>query len=196
VNSEFEQGGDEDENKQGSNGEKEGRLDEAQREINEFVEALLRRSIAAFNEYRRANPNAIICLHGMDFSDMSLVDGTSSAEDPAERGINLRNADLSGSILRRTVLTGADLYGATLVGADLTSADCFGASFQRADLRNASLSGASLCAADLRGATLSGVNATNADFTDALISGAELDEDTWRSIVQGLRRTVTIVRNN
>jgi hypothetical protein len=103
--------------------------------------------------------------------------------------LDLRDADLSGLVLRGAMLDHADLRGARLVGADLTGSRLQEASLDGAhlirsvlnDVRlgGARLSGSLLCAASLRGAVLvrsdlSGANLAGADLEAANLSHARL----------------------
>ena len=88
---------------------------------------LLRTDVAAFNEYRKANPKEAV--------DLSQVD--------------LSNAQLQGAYL-----ADANLAEATLVEADLNHANLGGANLQRADLRHADMTNVTLHRSDLTGADL------------------------------------------
>ena len=71
---------------------------------------LLRKGVAAFNEFRQNNPETPIGLLGADL-----------------RSANLIRANLIRANLRDANLSGADLLGADLLGADLSRADLRGA---------------------------------------------------------------------
>lgn len=96
---------------------------------------LLRRDVAAFNEYRKANPKEPLDLSGADLTQTDLVHAY------------LADADLRG----------ATLAEARLVKANLSSANLQGANLQRADLTDATLHRADLSGADLRGARVGGL---------------------------------------
>jgi hypothetical protein len=89
-------------------------------------------------------------------------------------GTVLSGADLNGAILCGTVLRGADLRDADLRGADLRDADLRGADLRDADLSGANLSGADLCDADLSGANLRRADLRGADLRGADLYGANL----------------------
>ena len=99
-------------------------------------------------------------------------------------GQDLRDADLTGAVLRdasfkRADLSGADLSGADarrakFVSTDLSDANLTNAQLVRADLTKADLSGASLKSADLTMARLFRANLTGADLTGARLDEADL----------------------
>src|SRR5262249_11029440 len=102
---------------------------------NEEHVAILKKGVDAGNEWRKKNPQLHVNLRGAD----------------------LREASLSGAILR-AFHGGADLREANLSGADLSEAVLRGA-----DLRKANLSGANLSRGDLTAATLGDKDLTGAD---------------------------------
>ena len=85
-------------------------------------------------------------------------------------GVDLRNANLSGVILRDTTLEAADLEGATLKGATLENAILDGAVLNDADLFQTDLSGASFNYTNLQR-----VNLGYAILQQALFYNASLD---------------------
>ncbi|MFE2637118.1 pentapeptide repeat-containing protein [Streptomyces scopuliridis] len=101
-----------------------------------------------------------------------------------ELSTRLRYADLREVDLSSTLLPFADLYGATLekatlhkadlAGADLTYADLTGADVTKADLHSANLTHADLTGADLAGADLSGADLSGADLANADLNGTSL----------------------
>jgi uncharacterized protein YjbI with pentapeptide repeats len=107
--------------------------------------ALLKKNVAAWNEWRDENPDIRPDLNRADLLRADL------------RG----EANLCGADLRKAVLLGADLIKANLReadlrGADLTAAYLGQANLQKADLRGANLSQATLVQTDLTGADLTG----------------------------------------
>ena len=92
-------------------------------------------------------------LRGAEKSSVSIV-----------AGIDLRNADLSG-----THLTGADLRGTVLVGANLRSSFLLGADLTRAALSDANLEGAYL-----QQATFYDTPFGNTNLSDAELEGANI----------------------
>jgi uncharacterized protein YjbI with pentapeptide repeats len=75
----------------------------------------------------------------------------------------LRQADLSTSIMNRTIFAGGDLRDVNGYAGVFT-----GASFAGANLTNASFVGAYLQGANFRGATLSGANFSGAEMNGAI----------------------------
>jgi hypothetical protein len=97
----------------------------------------------------------------------------------ADDRCDLRDADLSGAVLRSAILCGADLNDADLRYAHLRGADLHGAVLRYAvlsgaDLRYAHLRGADLRGAVLRGAVLHGAVLRFADLNDADLRYAHL----------------------
>jgi hypothetical protein len=120
----------------------------------EQLKIIRERGVAAWNNWRKRNPE----VHP-----------------------NLRGANLSGANLRETYLIGADLIGADLIGADLIGADLIGADLggtdlREADLRGAKLNGANLYGANLHGAHLRGADLRRANLSEANLSGADLSD--------------------
>ncbi len=95
----------------------------------------LLRDVAAFNDYRKANPKEAVDLAGADLTGAQLVHA------------NLGDADLQAA-----TLANANLYKANLNGANLR-----GANLQGADLNDTTLHRAELAGADLRGAKVGGL---------------------------------------
>ncbi len=105
-------------------------------------------------------------------------------------GADLKEADLTGSILKKVLMNRTNLIGATLnranlsdsylIGANLSSAELITADLSRAILENASLTGAKLGEAkfnlsNLRGANLGEAKAVRSNFTFA-----NLTESNWQ----------------
>lgn len=81
---------------------------------------------------------------------------------------DLRDADLSRSILANVSLCRADLSAATLMETKLDSADLRGCKFNNANLTMADLSGANVDGADFTDANLAGANLNNVDVSTAI----------------------------
>jgi len=87
--------------------------------------AVLKRGVAAWNEWRAAQP-----AMRPDLSSASL------------RGLDLAKVDLSGADLGKADLRGTILSGAVLIDADLAGANFFKSVLDGADLSGANLIGA------------------------------------------------------
>jgi uncharacterized protein YjbI with pentapeptide repeats len=88
--------------------------------------------------------------------------------------MNLRDADLSGAILRNAGFVGAEISGAKMQDASLMNAYFMGAKMLGAKLNNAILVGADFTGADLTGATCFNANARFSCFHRAKIVGADM----------------------
>jgi uncharacterized protein YjbI with pentapeptide repeats len=118
--------------------------------------------VAAWNEYRKQNPDLIVSLPRADLAYVELP------------MINLSGADLSGADLSAADLSRADLSRANLVDADLTSAKLTKANLHRASLIVADLTVVDLTGANLTGANLNSANLTFADLAKAKLAKANL----------------------
>lgn len=78
-------------------------------------------------------------FHGLNFSQVNLIDTEANLSDSKLMGCNFSNANLSGVNLTNANLTGADLSHANLSHADLTGADLSQANLSHADLTGANL---------------------------------------------------------
>jgi uncharacterized protein YjbI with pentapeptide repeats len=110
-------------------------------------------------------------------------------QPPRLQGANLSKRDLSYRYLGRsdlreaqmtnTILYMADLSGATLAGADLSGADLSGANLSGTDLRNTTMTNANLLVADLHNAVLIGANLRGArNLTPQQVHSAIYDSTT------------------
>ncbi|MCP4539836.1 MAG: pentapeptide repeat-containing protein [Chloroflexi bacterium] len=124
--------------------------------------AKLREGAAAWNLWRKDNPDIKPDLSGADLSYANLDNADLSYA-------NLYNADLTGANLSYANLDNANLTGANLYNADLSYANLYNADLSYANLHNADLSYAKLHNADLSYAKLH-----NADLEGANLSGANL----------------------
>ncbi|MEM6502105.1 MAG: pentapeptide repeat-containing protein [Cyanobacteria bacterium P01_C01_bin.89] len=125
--------------------------------------ARIQQGTEAWNQWRKANPQARPDLSGLDLSAMDL------------KGI-----DFSRAKLTRTDLTGTDLTGANFSGADLGQCILNGATLMRANLKDADLIWAKLVETDLSYADLTrakciecegiGSQLRNATLRDAKLS--------------------------
>src|ERR1700683_648757 len=136
----------------------------------------LKKSVEAWNKWRKKNPNLKPDLSGANMTRAKLSK------------VDLSNSDLTRAILRGTDLKGANLSGASLPDADLRQARLNGANLKGTELgqvsasgavfRGANLSGAKLFDADLRGANLSQSDLTGSFLVETDLCGADLDEAT------------------
>lgn len=124
---------------------------------------LVRRGVAALNEFARENHDVAVDLEGADL-----------------RGMNLAEASLINARL-----AGANLEGADLRKARLPSADLSGANLREADLRGASLHRANLIGADLRGARFDtfGVGGQQMCLAPAFFEGVHWDRETLDAVL-------------
>jgi len=137
--------------------------------------ALLKQGVAAWNKRRRQqgmeaffdvmanrNPDLHVWEGPMDLSLANLI------------GADLRGANLSGTNLFITDLTGANLIGADLSGAHLGKADLSMANLRGANLREMDLSGVDLSMANLNGAQLLGTNLCDVTLTGSRVYGVSV----------------------
>jgi uncharacterized protein YjbI with pentapeptide repeats len=111
--------------------------------------AILKQGVAAWNAWRRENPDT-----RPDLSEAKLS-----------------GADLPKANLRETILSNANLSGALLIGADLYETNLSGANLSGANLANAHILWANLRGANLEKAHLSNATLTEADLTKANLQG-------------------------
>jgi len=119
--------------------------------------ALLKRSVAEWNEWRKEN---ISIIPNLQYANL--------------QNANLQSADLQNANLRGADLQNVNLRRANLQGADLRDVDLRCANLQNANLRGADLQGADLRDVDLRCANLQNANLRGADLRDAYLQGADL----------------------
>jgi hypothetical protein len=125
--------------------------------------ALLKQGVAAWNAWRRENPNIRPDLSNADLSGADLS------------GANLARANLREAILFKANLGRADPVKANLRDhADLSNADLSGADLREAILFKANLTGADLRGAELSRADLSLAPLVSADLTDADLTGCRV----------------------
>jgi len=159
---------------------------------NEEHRAILKKGVAAWNEWRKRHPEIRPDLYAAKLREASL------REDLYEANLNGQNldsadlsrADLSGANLSRADLCRANLTLANLSGASLPGAELIVANLNEANLHGADLSGADLSRADLSGARLVVANLHRAilfetDFSDATLGGtvfADVDLSTAKGL--------------
>jgi Pentapeptide repeats (8 copies) len=136
--------------------------------------AMLKQGVAAWNKWRRENPNILPDLSAANLSAATLVEANLTEANLTEASLteaSLPEANLIKADLRRGDLTGANLSGAALGGAYLSGAY----------LSDANLTGANLVGADLSGAHLYGTTLVNTDLTDADLTGCRIyGVSAWR----------------
>jgi hypothetical protein len=126
---------------------------------------LLRSGVKQWNEWRIANPNALIDLSESDLSRVTNI----RIAGANLSGANLRNADLSYSYLKDMNCEDADLTDARLINTNLA-----GSCFRRATLLGANISRADLYRVDLTGANLRGARLVGASLVETILVGADL----------------------
>jgi uncharacterized protein YjbI with pentapeptide repeats len=117
---------------------------------------ILRRGIAAWNEWRAITGALYLDLSGIDLTDQTFPYMARSPDDPYDgylQRINLWRTNLSGSRLADLCITDADLRYANLRGAVLR-----GTRFVRVKFRGAELTGADLRDVDVVNCELDGVD--------------------------------------
>ena len=94
--------------------------------------ALLKKGVAAWNAWRKENPDIDPDLFGADLFEANLAGADLT-------GASLAGADLTRANISKANLKRAQLTAATLRGADLTEADLTGANLTGADLAETTL---------------------------------------------------------
>lgn len=89
---------------------------------------------------------------------------------------DLREVNLTGTLLGDINLSGSDMHGALLTGTYLAGATLFGAKLAQADLRRANLSGAYLPDADLTGTDCERANFQGSSLVGARLGGTYLEQ--------------------
>jgi hypothetical protein len=148
---------------------------------------IIRQGVAAWNDWRRKNPQDRIDLvdaylgradlSGADLSEVMLSGASLGEANLSEANLceaNLCEAKLWGANLRGANLSRAYLGGAYLAGADLSRADVSRADLGGAYLGGANLSEAYLWEADLSGAQLISTNLHNATLTGSTVYGVSV----------------------
>ncbi len=126
----------------------------------EKVEAYISNKSSAILELTNAN------LKSLTF------DGLNDGEC---EGINLKNANLSGSDLQETDFTLVYLTDADLSGANLSNSKFLSCHLDNINLSGANLSHSEMCLCGFSGGNLSKANMSNADFSSSEFVGTNLD---------------------
>jgi uncharacterized protein YjbI with pentapeptide repeats len=152
---------------------------------------ILQQGVAAWNTWRKANPDELIDFTGTDLSGADLSWVNLSGSDLTEANLtkadlswaDLNGANLTRANLREAALTAtfikanlskAFLGGADLTGANLEEADLFRANFTKAYLNSANLSRAKMGEANLFGADLPNADLSNAHLVEVDLREANL----------------------
>ncbi|MBE9212144.1 pentapeptide repeat-containing protein [Plectonema cf. radiosum LEGE 06105] len=110
---------------------------------------------------------------------LTVIGRRNANQDPENKRLNLRNAqirgvDLSNANLQRADLRNADLSGACLQGTDLYRANLDGATISQSNLYQVNLQQASLKGANLAGSIINKGLLYGANLRDANLCGASL----------------------
>lgn len=130
---------------------------------------ILKQGVAAWNEWRDANP-----CPNPDLSGLPLHDKLHSTLTLNQR-LHREGADLANADFRGVNFTKTDFYGGFHKGANLSGANLQEAKLSEALLGEANLENADLWKADLSSARLWGANLANANLAYADLSETELD---------------------
>jgi uncharacterized protein YjbI with pentapeptide repeats len=112
--------------------------------------ARLRQGVAAWNQWRQANPGMTPDLSGI------TLEGSNFS------GVDFGHTNLSGANLGRMHLIGANLESANLTGATLTDATLVDANLNGANISQSKFSACTIIRANLNGANLSGMTSWRA----------------------------------
>jgi uncharacterized protein YjbI with pentapeptide repeats len=176
----------------------------------------LMKGVAAWNAWRKGNPNIRPDLRGAELvravlsdahrlfdlfgADLSGADLSNANLEEAKLGMaNLRGADLSGANLSKAEAGWVKLAGAKLnktdlrearpIDVDLSSMDLRTVNLEEADLGMANLSGANLCGVNLRASSVVGTNLTDADLTGCRIYGVSA----WNLKLEGTKQRNLVI---
>lgn len=126
--------------------------------------AVIEKGVAAWNEWRRANPAVV-----PDLSDHFLIGEKLG-------GVDLSNSRLTETHFSKSDLLDANFRNASLYHAQFTHSRLTSACFEGADLRRANFAEANLTAVYFDGADLSGAVLSEAKVKGATFTGANLQE--------------------
>jgi uncharacterized protein YjbI with pentapeptide repeats len=158
--------------------------------------AQLKKGVAAWNAWRKENPDIRPDLTRANLSKVNLSEANLSEANLGEA--NLEKANLEKANFRKANLKGANFKGIDLWWAYMREAKLFKAELseeklqivdlskddlRRANLRGARLDGAYLRLADLSGADLSKATLLGVNFNRAKLIGANLEEANLRNAV-------------
>jgi uncharacterized protein YjbI with pentapeptide repeats len=135
--------------------------------------------VNAWNAFRKAHPDIIPNLAGVDLSGANLEEVNLSGANLEEAYLNranLKRAKFSDANMKGVFLTEADLEGANLSGSNLKESYLVKANFDKASFWDANLVKAKLQYAKLEEATLWKANLREANLMEAKLKGASLME--------------------
>jgi Pentapeptide repeats (8 copies) len=158
--------------------------------------AILKKGVAAWNEWRDENPDILPDLTGASLHGAELIEAELFKANLM--GADLSEAHLMGANLSRADLRGASLSGAALTAANLMGADLSGADLMGANLWHVNLSGSNLKAANLSGAYLTGAALLDTDLTGADLTGCGVfGVSAWDLKLEGTKQqNLVITRRN
>ncbi|MBE9221153.1 pentapeptide repeat-containing protein [Cyanobacterium stanieri LEGE 03274] len=138
-------------------------------------------SVQKWNLWRKANPNLLPELRGVDLSYRNL-DGINF------KGVNLREANLRGASLNNANCAGANFHRADLTKVTMKDAELHKASLSDANLYQAvfngsDLSQATICNSNLTEAQMSGCYFIKTDLTDSKLNQADLRQSYFTEAV-------------
>jgi uncharacterized protein YjbI with pentapeptide repeats len=147
---------------------------------------MLLKGVAAWNEWRRANPDIRPDLSDVDLTAEAIVGlrrqtpilqhfVSGHPEEPSDNFVlNLSGIDFSHTLLNGSSLSSVNLSGANLEGARIASAVLTHARLDDANLNDAFLEQTDLWRAHMNRATLVNAQLRKADLTDAVLAAADL----------------------
>jgi uncharacterized protein YjbI with pentapeptide repeats len=145
--------------------------------LNDIYLKLLKEGSAAWNNWRKENPNEEIDLRNIDANEIKLpkIDLSGALLDHIKlRWAYMREAKLTKASLVKADLQIIDLSKADLCNADLTGANLSGAYLRDANLSGANLSNANLLGVNLNRANLTGANLQEADLRNSILVNVDL----------------------
>ncbi len=157
---------------------------------------LLKSGVAAWNQWRKDEPNVWPDLIGAPLRNLSL-DGVNLENTNLHRAdlesASLVNAKLRNVNLKEAILKSANLSGATLQESNLYGADVREANLEGTDLRDANLSRARFDGARLYRAIFESTSFDSGLLTGALGIDTIYHKDPWSIDVRTLRDTARIL---
>lgn len=120
--------------------------------------------------YTSDNSSTILDLPNANLKSLTL----NGLNDGECEGINLKNANLSGSDLQETDFTLVYLTDADLSGANLSNSKFLSCHLDNINLSGANLSHSEMCLCGFSGGNLSKANMSNADFSSSEFVGTNL----------------------